>query len=453
MLISEEVTGGNRRYIYTISPLFQLERNGTTVSMTVAGSADGWYDRYAGYYLWDGDLEAGLGTQYDYMAQYYDRPLDIFLQEELTPGEMISGYFIMNYGQFDVSFGVVIFDEAANFAGTDGRDFVFGSAFADTLSGGLGDDGFEGGGGDDIINGGPGADLIDGGDGSDTASYAGATAGVTANLRKSALNAGEAAGDRYLSIENLTGSRHGDFLHGDSQNNRLAGNDGDDMLSGWSGHDVLVGARGDDQLYGGAGNDTLTGGPGADLLDGGGGNDTASYAAARHGVTVDLASGQGTAGDATGDTLFSIENLTGSAFDDHLLGDGSVNRIRGGDGNDVIAGRGGADQLSGGRGEDTFVFGELPSEPGDVPVIGDYRVRDDIIHLDDAVFTALDSGLLLPAAFATGSAATDAAHRIIYNPVTGEISYDEDGVGGVAAIVFARVSAGLAMAAGEFFVF
>ena len=59
------------------------------------------------------------------------------------------------------------------------------------------------------------------------------------------------------------------------------------------------------------GNDTLIGG--ADTLDGGDGTDTASYEGSSAAVTVSLVAGAtNTGGDAEGDTLSNIENLTGS---------------------------------------------------------------------------------------------------------------------------------------------
>ena len=64
------------------------------------------------------------------------------------------------------------------------------------------------------------AQILEGGS-SDTASYARAASGVTADLTKSANNSGEAAGDTYSSIENLSGSQFADRLVGSSSANVL----------------------------------------------------------------------------------------------------------------------------------------------------------------------------------------------------------------------------------------
>ena len=56
---------------------------------------------------------------------------------------------------------------------------------------------------------------------------------------------------------------------------------------------------------------------------------------------------QGTGGDAEGDTLDSIENLSGSAFDDSLTGNAR---------NNVLSGRAGADLFDGGEGADTVSY-------------------------------------------------------------------------------------------------
>ncbi len=76
--------------------------------------------------------------------------------------------------------------------------------------------------------------------------------------------------------------------------------------------------------------------------------DTLSYAGSANGVTVDLAAGQASGGDAEGDVFTNFENVTGSAFSDALFGDEGANVLDGGGGNDF---------LKGGEGNDTYKFG------------------------------------------------------------------------------------------------
>ena len=105
-----------------------------------------------------------------------------------------------------------------------------------------------------------------------------------------------------------------------------------------------IGGRGyDDNLVGGAGRDTLEGNAGADRLDGGEGRDVVTYQFSPSGVQVDLRAGTGRGGDASGDTLWGIEDIIGSAYADTLIGD---------DHDNVIEGRAGADFLLGGGGND-----------------------------------------------------------------------------------------------------
>lgn len=121
---------------------------------------------------------------------------------------------------------------------------------------------------------------------------------------------------------------------------------------------VLVsGTAADDNQQGGGGDDTLSGSAGADLLQGGGGFDVADYSGSPAGVRVDLGAGAAGGGDATGDTLNSIENLIGSAFSDRLTGDGGQN---------IIDGRGGADVLDGAGGDDDIV--DFRKDPAGVSV-------------------------------------------------------------------------------------
>ena len=108
---------------------------------------------------------------------------------------------------------------------------------------------------------------------------------------------------------------------------------------------IIAGAADAVALHGNGGNDILAGGANAELLDGGADIDTASYVNSAVGVTVDLrlSTAQVSAGDANGDTLTGIENLTGSAQADSLRGDSGNNVLIGGSGADALVGDGGID--------------------------------------------------------------------------------------------------------------
>ena len=249
---------------------------------------------------------------------------------------------------------------------------INGTNGSDTLNGTANDDFIFGQGNADVLAGLGGADFLDGGAGADTATYAASLAAVNVSLATGQASGGDAEGDTFASIENLTGSSFDDTLEGTGGNNVLAGGDGTDTVSyvhaaggvsinlsrttaqntGGAGSDTLsgfenlIGSHFDNKLTGSSaantivsfeGNDVLAGLGGADILDGGAGNDTASYAASLAAVDVSLTTGMATGGDAEGDTLLNIENLTGSANDDLLEGDGGNNVLAGGGGNDTVS--------------------------------------------------------------------------------------------------------------------
>ncbi|MEW7867117.1 type I secretion C-terminal target domain-containing protein, partial [Aeromonas diversa] len=168
----------------------------------------------------------------------------------------------------------------------------------------------------------------------------------------------------------------------------LVGNGEADVITGGTGNDILIGESDNDQLYGGGGNDLLDGGSGNDLLDGGTGSDTASYMDAGAGVTVDLniVGAQNTVG-AGQDTLVSIENLTGSDYDDILTGD---------DGDNVLIGGGGQDTLTGNDGSDTFKWDSGDASAG-VDVIQDFQVGlgGDVLDISELLSGASDNATAL----------------------------------------------------------
>jgi serralysin len=153
-----------------------------------------------------------------------------------------------------------------NAKGGAGHDAITGNAAANVLWGNGGNDALFGGDGNDNLVGGAGADRLDGGNGIDLANYGSAAAGVIADLLSPSVNTGEAAGDSYVSIERLYGSKFNDNLRGDNLANAIYGAAGNDVLYGRGGNDTLVGGDGNDRLVGGAGADRLIAGSGADTF-------------------------------------------------------------------------------------------------------------------------------------------------------------------------------------------
>ena len=155
-------------------------------------------------------------------------------------------------------------------------------------------------------------------------------------------------------IENAVGGSGDDKIIGNDADNVLKGGGGHDWLEGQLGDDILFGGDGDDILFGGKGHDTiaggngndeLIGGPGADNLYGNDGDDTASYSQSLTGVLASLEQPTDDLGDAAGDFYLFIEDLSGSLFDDVLIGDNGGNRLFGSNGDDILKGGGGADLL------------------------------------------------------------------------------------------------------------
>jgi Ca2+-binding RTX toxin-like protein len=111
---------------------------------------------------------------------------------------------------------------------------------------------------------------------------------------------------------------------------------------------LINGTSGDDQLVATATAETINGFDGIDQV---------SYLNSLAGVTVKLWNGTGSGGYAEGDTLISIENVSGSHYNDVLEGTDGDNRLDGLEGDDVVRGLGGNDLLTCGLGNNILYGG------------------------------------------------------------------------------------------------
>jgi Ca2+-binding RTX toxin-like protein len=248
------------------------------------------------------------------------------------------------------------FNSIENATGGQGNDTITGNGDAnlidgflgnDTLLGGGGTDTLRGGEGDDVLVGGAGADSLQGGNGIDRVSYSNQSANLIIYLAGQPNSGGDAAGDTFNSIENATGGTGNDTINGDANDN---------LLDGFNGNDTLIGGDGGDTLRGGEGDDVLVGGLGADIMQGGNGTDRASYSNVLVSMTIFTDGTACIGGDAAGDQLTTIENITGGQAGDVIYGNSSNNVLNGYFGNDTLNGGLGTDTLTGSTGDDTFVF-------------------------------------------------------------------------------------------------
>lgn len=308
-------------------------------------------------------------------------------------------------------------------------------------------------GGKDILRPGLGVEIASGGADIDLLDFT-ASGRVRVSLTDSAANTGAAAGDSYISFEDITGSLRGaDRLEGDGFSN---------TLKGLGGNDGLYGMGGADSLEGGAGNDRLDGGTGADTMLGGAGNDT--YIVDASGDRAYETTTAVSSIDAGGtDRVISSVNFTLGTFVENLTLSGSAdlngtgntlgNKLVGNAGKNSLNGLLGNDTLTGGAGADRFVFNTALSATN-IDRITDFAAGTDQIRLENAVFSGLAAGSLAANRFvsnATGDA-TSTGQRVIYDNVTGKLYFDVDGSGAGAAVQFATLSAGLALTNSDFFV-
>jgi Ca2+-binding RTX toxin-like protein len=318
---------------------------------------------------------------------------------------------------------VVSFDDVSEtVVGTAGNDVIDGGTGYEEIYAGDGNDTITTDLGSGRVVAGSGDDTIEvatpvwlsGSEGVDTLQFdSGVTAGaivVLADLDRAGLSGeqytiGVASAQRIKGVENVVGTAHGDYIHGD---------DSDNDIRGEGGNDSLHGGGGDDTIHGGDGNDDIRGNSGADQIYGGAGIDHyASYLDTWQGDVIHdfeigerllIQSSAGTglnASDITysevtagsGEYLFTINNGSNAAVtftlhsavpisyisrsaDGTNVGNTYIDINQATDNADIITGSSGNDEIFAKGGED-IVY------PG---------LGDDIIHLHSATDSGYTGG-------------------------------------------------------------
>ncbi|RVG88661.1 calcium-binding protein [Sinorhizobium meliloti] len=316
-----------------------------------------------------------------------------------------------------------------------------GTQFSDTINGSSGSESFMGLGGRDKISGGAGVDTIR----YDRDFQLGGTKGVNVNLTTGVATDGFGSQDTIAGIENVRGTGLKDTITGNFASNFLRSFAGADTLNGWGGGDTMRGGAGDDIYYVDNTGDIVD-----ENQDSGAGIDTV-----RSSISFDLSDTASVKGGVERLSLLgnSAINGTGNALGNGLTGNAAVNTLDGAAGNDQINGGLGNDTLIGSAGLDTFVFNSALNSASNVDTISDFVVSDDVMWIDDAIFTGVvGTGALTAAQFVSNTTglAEDADDRIIYQSDTGNLFYDADGDGAGGSVHFATLTANIAITAGDF---
>jgi len=388
------------------------------------------------------DIDGGSGID---TVSYEDRaaPVSVNLTsgtagfDTLTGIENIVGTTLGTFSASDFLTG----DSGDNVIwGLDGVDRILSTSGNDTFFGDSGNDLLtvaqneasltvtaDGGQGDDtyFMSSPNGVFDLDGGAGNDVISLSSATAGDTLAMTTSGIEDMELSGNGLTmtpgSLDDIASVSFNSSLTvmhstagassvnlGSSVGISFVGANGDDAIAfNGSGQVFLFGGDGNDtltdalnvgnQVFGGSGNDEIHAAPVVfDSMNGGDGEDTLVFDRFNSDVDANIVTGIDVDNNGSFELFASIENLTGSAFNDSLTGDGNANSLVGATGNDALSGEGGSDHLNGSEGSDTltggaggdlFVFDATEAANGDANVVTDLTFAD-----GDQVTIGFDSG-------------------------------------------------------------
>ena len=260
-----------------------------------------------------------------------------------------------------------------NIISSSGNDTLYGDAGANTLKGGLGNDTLMGRGGNDYLDG-------EGGNNTVSYSYVSTSSGVIVDLKNGTGVVAIGDEDRLVNIQNVIGTKNSDLIKMgtvagalESVANSIDGGDGIDTISyeyytanltinlgagavATGDNDVLTSIE---NAIGGSGDDTFISNTDvSNIFDGGAGSDTVDYSHLTNSSNSIVVTLNGsslvtvTIAGLEDDSIKNIENVTGGAGNDTIVGDANDNTLKGGAGNDIIKGKSGNNSLYGGVGND-----------------------------------------------------------------------------------------------------
>ena len=218
----------------------------------------------------------------------------------------------------------------------------------------------------------------------------------------------------------LEGNSMAQYVFGHAGVNCLGGGGGGDVLTGYTGDDLydIVDSRDEIRELAGGGSDRLYA--------------TVSYVL-NEAAQVEIVS--------TRDNLaITAINLTGNEFAQYVYGNAGSNTLGGAGGRDVLDGLGGSDlflfntALNTGFTASFYTLGESAN----VDRIDNFGIDDKIV-LQGSLF-GLTPGALPAGAFNTGTTATQADDRILWDGASGALLFDSDGTGAAAAQLIAFIS-------------
>lgn len=240
---------------------------------------------------------------------------------------LVAGLTVQSSGAYFSPNALATLIGVENVEGSSGADII------NAMTTGTNNNVINGNGGDDTIVGGNGNHTLNGGSGGETLgdllSFTGST-NTTLNLATSTATFGV-------------------YTNSFSNFERYQLGNGTNTITGSAGADGLV--------TGGTGADTFNASAGIDSFNGGSGTDTYNFSGATGAINVNLTLGSNQIiddGFGSTESVTSVENVTGSSFNDTITGTTGANTISGNDGDDTINGDAGADTLNGGNGIDTI---------------------------------------------------------------------------------------------------